>query len=780
MRVTLLSFYASFLLLLIASSASATVIYVDKDAAEGGDGSSWSSAYKYLNDALDYVDNRSGTYELWVAEGSYYPDEGNRYNNDDQNSTFLIPNTVSAIYGGFFGDETSPDQADGSKYLTTLSGYIFDEYGIAGLGASRLIQTEAGAGTLFFRDLTIINSSDQNGSVIYITNETDRTQTEFSFCLFPNCESTGIVFETPLNNSVSFTACDFTDCKSSGSHLIRYGTYIECYFNRNEIQGSMLYDPLSVDRCFISGCVGTGTNFTDALIYSPDNVLSSVFYRNRTYRYLIYANNTQILHSTFVDNYTYTTYEEIDGSFTLGYSLFFRSGFNYSSIVDNLTVGYKSTVNLPAESAFFGVFDYYFSWSVGSNGFYFRSRQNQKPFSGTTVFEESFLKLYEAELPPSQTQTIYPTTEQLAGQNIYDYLSNQRLMYGFGLGNSSYSYTPEFTKETLPGVTIPDPFVDSDDPLGPDGIPFTEDDGLRLDPNSNWASNVINVPTITANFESFDILRNPRIVGDKTDLGAYEYTPTEDADGDGIGDANDAFPNDPNESRDTDGDGLGDNADSDDDGDGVGDTVEIAAGTDPKQYTSALHAFVQTLGQGTYNATDIAESRQAGQNDVTTAPNTFNLFTQTQVTAAESASRLLGQGDVTDDPNTFGLYSSSDLTTAQSNSRSLGRQDVQDNPTSYNLYSSSDVLGLISASRFDGQQDVQNDPESYDLYTLDTIRDARMGSKMVEVLNNKANLNMILEETDTLDDWSNAASSEITVEVDVPAGTRFYRFKMTE
>ena len=90
------------------------------------------------------------------------------------------------------------------------------------------------------------------------------------------------------------------------------------------------------------------------------------------------------------------------------------------------------------------------------------------------------------------------------------------------------------------------------------------------------------------------------------------------------------------------------------------------------------------------------------------------------------------------------------------------------------------MLGLISASRFDGQQDVQNDPESYDLYTLDTIRDARMGSKMVEVLNNKANLNMILEETDTLDDWSNAASSEITVEVDVPAGTRFYRFKMTE
>jgi len=42
-----------------------------------------------------------------------------------------------------------------------------------------------------------------------------------------------------------------------------------------------------------------------------------------------------------------------------------------------------------------------------------------------------------------------------------------------------------------------------------------------------------------------------------------------DADGDGVLDADDAFPNDPAESVDTDGDGIGDNADDDDDGDGV-------------------------------------------------------------------------------------------------------------------------------------------------------------------------------------------------------------------
>jgi hypothetical protein len=48
-----------------------------------------------------------------------------------------------------------------------------------------------------------------------------------------------------------------------------------------------------------------------------------------------------------------------------------------------------------------------------------------------------------------------------------------------------------------------------------------------------------------------------------------------DSDGDGVDDASDAFPNDPNESVDTDGDGIGNNADTDDDGDGVPDVDDV-------------------------------------------------------------------------------------------------------------------------------------------------------------------------------------------------------------
>ncbi len=47
-----------------------------------------------------------------------------------------------------------------------------------------------------------------------------------------------------------------------------------------------------------------------------------------------------------------------------------------------------------------------------------------------------------------------------------------------------------------------------------------------------------------------------------------------DTDGDGVPDAGDAFPDDPNEWVDTDSDGIGNNADTDDDGDGVSDTED--------------------------------------------------------------------------------------------------------------------------------------------------------------------------------------------------------------
>jgi len=67
---------------------------------------------------------------------------------------------------------------------------------------------------------------------------------------------------------------------------------------------------------------------------------------------------------------------------------------------------------------------------------------------------------------------------------------------------------------------------------------------------------------------------------------------TQDSDGDGVLDVDDAFVNDPNESEDTDGDGIGNNADTDDDGDGVKDDydyrpLEVGVWENPYEILSA-------------------------------------------------------------------------------------------------------------------------------------------------------------------------------------------------
>ena len=54
-------------------------IYVDDDAPAPGGGSSWASAYKYLQDALTAAELMEKPIEIHVAQGTYWPDRGSKY-----------------------------------------------------------------------------------------------------------------------------------------------------------------------------------------------------------------------------------------------------------------------------------------------------------------------------------------------------------------------------------------------------------------------------------------------------------------------------------------------------------------------------------------------------------------------------------------------------------------------------------------------------------------------------------------------------------------------------
>ena len=99
------------------------IIYVDADASTGGNGKTWPTAYKHLQDALTEARVLNRQIEIWVAEGTYYPDddEGGNFTNDDRNSAFTMINDV-AILGGFQGNENLVSKRNWNDNITILSG----------------------------------------------------------------------------------------------------------------------------------------------------------------------------------------------------------------------------------------------------------------------------------------------------------------------------------------------------------------------------------------------------------------------------------------------------------------------------------------------------------------------------------------------------------------------------------------------------------------------------------------------------------------------------------
>jgi hypothetical protein len=80
-------------------------IFVEDNAPSGGDGSSWPTAYKYLQDALlAAADPLGGKGEIRVAQGTYYPDqsEWGHVTPADREATFELQNNL-IIRGGYRG-----------------------------------------------------------------------------------------------------------------------------------------------------------------------------------------------------------------------------------------------------------------------------------------------------------------------------------------------------------------------------------------------------------------------------------------------------------------------------------------------------------------------------------------------------------------------------------------------------------------------------------------------------------------------------------------------------
>ncbi len=112
----------------ISTASGATTLYVDDDASPGGDGLSWSTAFKYLQDGLaaaSYGD------EIRVAQGLYIPDQNsvNPGGTGDRQATFQIISGV-VLKGSYAGPgQPDPNLWDIEAYETILTGDLAGDDG---------------------------------------------------------------------------------------------------------------------------------------------------------------------------------------------------------------------------------------------------------------------------------------------------------------------------------------------------------------------------------------------------------------------------------------------------------------------------------------------------------------------------------------------------------------------------------------------------------------------------------------------------------------------------
>ena len=103
---------------------ASSVIYVDDDAPLGGDGQSWATAYRFLQDGLCCDAAKTGDVEIRVAQGIYTPDcdEANPDGTGDRKASFELQSgmTLKGGFAGLLGDD--PNAWDVELYETVLSG----------------------------------------------------------------------------------------------------------------------------------------------------------------------------------------------------------------------------------------------------------------------------------------------------------------------------------------------------------------------------------------------------------------------------------------------------------------------------------------------------------------------------------------------------------------------------------------------------------------------------------------------------------------------------------
>jgi hypothetical protein len=302
-------------------------LHVDQAAAPGGDGLSWATAYRHLQDALHHASERPAAVEIRVAQGVYRPDEdeGGLVVPGDRAASFHLKSGVSVL-GGFAGaGGNDPSERDVDTFSTVLSGDLNEDDVLYFVNvddnAYHVVTARGTDATAVLDGVTVSggNTFGLNGGELqeYLENGAgvfcwDGSPT-LRNCTFRLCRAVrgGVVYangETWYDGELQYVAIAPTliDCLFTENYSVFYGgavalnvsgvTMKRCRFIWNETTGALGGCALSlrhaaidgreavIHQCEFSGNFATfpssGAGGALRIVYVPTQIASTTFVDN--------------------------------------------------------------------------------------------------------------------------------------------------------------------------------------------------------------------------------------------------------------------------------------------------------------------------------------------------------------------------------------------------------------------------------------------------------------------------------------------------------------------
>ena len=555
--------------LVICTPCEGKIIYVETGAPGANDGSSWADAYNDLQDALADANTAEKPVEILVAQGIYKPDEGATMTLEDRSGSFQLINGVS-IFGGYAGvGEVDPDARDIDLYETILSGDLGDNdvnspddpEGEVGRGENSY-QVVTGSGTDETAVLDGFTITGGNANVFTNRNGGGLLNEYGSPQIF-NCtfsENSAQYYGGGIYNyygNPTLIDCTFirNSAGTEGGGIYNYRNYSNlnnCTFSENSAhRGGGIYNGYSSPK--IAGCTfirNTADSGAGVYNYAPteewagdidQDPQSTPIFLNCTFTAnsaedeggAIYSfeNNPYLTNCTFIENsagygggicfnnsdpnLTGCSFSENsarygggmynDSSYlTLTYcTLIANSGYDYGGGMYN-----TNSSNLSLNNCIV-VANRANSYGGGMSNNHSNLTLTNCTFTGNLARDGSAIAFNSREQRGQSTAGLIDCILWDDGNVIW--INDQ----------STIAISYSNIRGGWPGTGNIDAYPLFADPNGPDKIPGTEDDDLRLAPLSPCIDS--GDPNYMYGPNDIDLDGNPRVVGGRVDMGAYEF-----------------------------------------------------------------------------------------------------------------------------------------------------------------------------------------------------------------------------------------------------------------